>query len=141
MTDRKNKFGFEPLEPPSAPGRTRAPGPMGAAVREAAEDLRQSTDAKVEQRRRNSEDAKALRAAKDDGRLIERVALSEVQTDSLPRDRLDLSDVAVSEAMDELKASIRARGQKEPIEVWRDGAGVLHLKKGWRRLTALRQLH
>ncbi len=140
MADRKNKFGFEPIEAPAAKERTRSPGPMGTAVREAAEDLRQSTDAKVEQRRRNSEDAKVLRAAREDGRLIERVALDAVLTDALPRDRLDLSDVAVSEAMDELKASILARGQKEPIEVWRDGAGALQLKKGWRRLTALRQL-
>lgn len=141
MTGRKNKFGFDPIDAPTTPTRERSPGPMGAAVREAAADLRQSTDAKVEQRRQNSEDAKTLRAARADGRLIERLDIDLIKTDALPRDRLDLSDVAVSEAMDELKASIQARGQKEPIEVWRDGAGELQLKKGWRRLTALRQLH
>ena len=140
MSGRKNKFGFDAIETPSISGRSRSPGPMGTAVREAAEDLRQSTDAKVEQRRKNSEDAKTLRAAREDGRLIERISVDAILTDALPRDRLDLSDVAASEAMDELKASIRARGQKEPIEVWRDGAGALQLKKGWRRLTALRQL-
>ena len=64
MTSRKNKFGFDTIETPAVSGRSRSPGPMGAAVREAAEDLRQSTDAKVEQRRQNSEDAKTLRAAR-----------------------------------------------------------------------------
>jgi ParB family chromosome partitioning protein len=43
--------------------------------------------------------------------------------------------------MEELKASIRARGQREPLELYRDARGGLQLKKGWRRLTALRALH
>jgi ParB family chromosome partitioning protein len=43
--------------------------------------------------------------------------------------------------MEELKASIRARGQREPLELYRDTRGRLQLKKGWRRLTALRALH
>ena len=64
----KNKFGFEPLEPaPSRPARDRAPGPMGAAVRDAASNMTEATEAKVEQRRRNAEDAKAYRAARQEG--------------------------------------------------------------------------
>lgn len=136
----KNKFGIEPLAPSEAPKRSRSVGPMGAAVREAAEDLQASTEAKVEQRRRNAEDAKAFREAKAEGRVMVRLHLAEISMDALPRDRIDLEAVAQADEMEELKASIRARGQKEPIEVFRDTDGALQLKKGWRRLTALRQL-
>ena len=68
------------------------------------------------------------------------LSLSEISTTDLPRDRLDLEDVAASDEMEELKASIRERGQKEPIEVYRDDDGAYQLKKGWRRFTALSQL-
>ena len=138
---QKNKFGFAPLETKSMPvSRDRSVGPMGAAVRETAESLQEATEAKVEQRRRNAEDAKAFRSATQDGLLLQRVLLGDIATDDLPRDRLELDAVARSDAMEELKASIRARGQKEPIEVYRDAGGNLQLKKGWRRLTALTQL-
>lgn len=137
----KNKFNFDPIDPKAASQRkSRSPGPMVAAVREAAENLQESTEAKIEQRRRNAEDAKSFRSAKSDGLVLERIPLSDVQTDDLPRDRLDLARVATSDEMDELKSSIRSRGQKEPIEVYRDDRGGLQLKKGWRRLTALGQL-
>lgn len=137
----KNKFGFAPLESETpAPRRDRTPGPMGAAVRDAAESLTETTEAKVEQRRRNAEDAKRYRAAQDDGLLLIQLPVGNVATDDLPRDRIELESVAVSDEMDELKASIRARGQKEPIEVYMAKDGRYQLKKGWRRLTALSQL-
>lgn len=138
---RKNKFGIEPLNTTSGASRARSVGPMGAAVREAAEDLSASTEAKIEQRRRNAEDAKAYRTAEAEGRVLVRVPLGDISTSALPRDRIDLDAVAQADEMDELKASIQARGQKEPVEVFRDAEGVLQLKKGWRRLTALRQLY
>lgn len=138
---KNNKFGFGPLETPQEPKRDRSVGPMGAAVRDAAESLQEATEAKVEQRRRNAQDARAFRDAQDEGRVLEALPLDEVLTDDLPRDRIDLEEVAAADEMEELKSSIRERGQKEPIEVYRDGAGGLQLKKGWRRLTALRQLH
>lgn len=137
---KKNKFGIEPLAPVGELRRERSVGPMGAAVREAAEDLHASTEAKVEQRRKNAEDAKAFRDAQAEGRVLVRIPLGEISTSALPRDRIDLEAVALADEMEELKASIRARGQKEPVEVFRDADGVLQLKKGWRRLTALRQL-
>ncbi len=138
----KNKFGFAPVETEtdSPARRTRAPGPMGAAVRDAAENLQETTEAKVEQRRRNAEDAKRFRSAQDDGLLLIRLPVGNVCTDDLPRDRIALEAVANSEEMDELKASIRERGQKEPIEVYVGADGRYQLKKGWRRLTALTQL-
>ena len=142
MSPSRNKFGFEPMDPQSpAPKRDRAVGPMGAAVRDAASSLQDATEAKVEERRRNTEDAKSFRAAQEAGRLLEAVPVDAIHTDDLPRDRLELEAVETSDDMEELKTSIRARGQREPIELYRDGQGALQLKKGWRRLTALRQLH
>ena len=138
----KNKFGFAPVDPaPSTTRRPRTPGPMGAAVRDAAASLQETTEAKVEQRRRNAEDAKAFRDAREEGRVLVRIALTEIRTDDLPRDRLELDAVAQSDEMEELKASIRERGQKEPIEVYRDADDAYQLKKGWRRFTALSQLY
>lgn len=138
----KNKFGFAPLdvEAPKSSRRDRAPGPMGAAVRDAAESLQETTEAKVEQRRRNAEDAKRYRIAREDGLLLIELPLADVATDDLPRDRIALEAVASSDEMDELKSSILARGQKEPIEVYVGADGRYQLKKGWRRLTALTQL-
>lgn len=138
----KNKFGFAPLDAEEQkPARARRPGPMGTAVRETAESVTEATEARVEQRRQNAVDAKAYRAAAADGRLLQRLPVGNLGTEDLPRDRLELDAVARSDEMEELKASIRQRGQKEPIEVYRDAAGMYQLKKGWRRLTALRQLY
>lgn len=138
----KNKFGFAPVEDVPERKRTqRSPGPMGAAVRDVAENLADTTEAKVAQRRQNSEDAKAFRAAQEEGRVLVRLPVGNIATDDLPRDRLELEAVASSDEMEELKASIRARGQKEPIEVYIGQDGRYQLKKGWRRLNALRQLH
>lgn len=137
---RKNKFGIEPfITREGTERRARERGPMGTAVREVADSLTETTEAKVEQRRRNAEDAREYRTAQEEGRVLVAVPVDQVRTDDLPRDRLDLEAAAASDEMEELKASIRARGQKEPVEVWRDG-DVYQLKKGWRRLTALRQL-
>jgi len=90
---------------------------------------------------RLSEDARAWRDAEAQGMVLQQLDLDEVHTDDLPRDRLDLNGVAGSSEMSELKASIRERGQREPIEVYIDDRGRYQLLKGWRRLTALRQLH
>lgn len=136
----KNKFGFAPMETKSAKPRDRSVGPMGAAVRDAAESLTESTDAKVEQRRQNAMDAKAYRAAAALGRVLDAIPLGDVNTDDLPRDRLNLEDVAQADEMEELKASIRLRGQKEPVDLYLGDDGRLQLKKGWRRFTALSQL-
>lgn len=137
---KRNKFGFDPVSPEAKPSRARSVGPMGAAVREAAESLTEATEAKVAQRRQNAEDARQFHTAQDEGRLLHAVPLSEIALDDLPRDRLELELVAASDEMEELKASIRLRGQKEPAELYRDASGTLQLKKGWRRYTALSQL-
>lgn len=135
----KNKFGFGPIETAEVKPRRRDVGPMGAAVREAASSMTESTENLVEQRRQNATDAKAFRLAQEEGRVLVAIPLEDIRTDDLPRDRLDLTGVATSDEMEELKASIRERGQKEPIEVYRTENGY-QLKKGWRRITALEQL-
>lgn len=138
----KNKFGFEPIaEQPAKSDRKRSVGPMGAAVREVAESLQESTEAKVEQRRQNAVEAKEFRQAQQEGRVLVNIPIDSIDWDDLPRDRIDLDEVAESDAMEELMTSIASRGQREPIEVYRDGSGRYQLKKGWRRLTALRRLH
>ena len=136
----KNKFGFAPVETDTPTQRNRSVGPMGAAIRDTAESLTESTEAKVEQRRQNAEDAKTYRSAQADGLVLSRVSLSEVHTDDLPRDRMELEAVAAADEMEELKSSIRARGQKEPVELYEGADGRLQIKKGWRRFTALSQL-
>ncbi len=137
-----NKFGFTPIdEDDLKKTRRREVGPMGAAVRETANSLNESTENRVEQRRQNASDAKEYRRARDEGRVLVAVGINEIHTTDLPRDRLDLSAVASSDEMDELKASIQERGQKEPIELYKDSDGRFQLKKGWRRVTALKQLY
>lgn len=118
----------------------RRVGPMGAAIGDVAGNLRESSEKLAEQRRRNLKDAERYREAEGEGRLLVRLPLALIQTEDLPRDRMDLEAVAGSDEMEELKSSIRSRGQKEPVEVYRDADGAFQLKKGWRRLTALRQL-
>ncbi|PVA05213.1 ParB/RepB/Spo0J family partition protein [Thalassorhabdomicrobium marinisediminis] len=141
----RNKFGFGPLDATTTPLKTnskrnRSVGPMGAAVRETAGSLQDSTGALAEQRRKNAADAKAFASARESGLVLERVPLSEINANDLPRDRLDLESVAASDEMEELKASIRSRGQREPVELYRDSRGHFQIKKGWRRFTALSQL-
>ena len=77
----KNKFGFAPVEAPtSGSRRNRQPGPMGAAVRDVAENLQEATEAKIEQRRRNAEDAKTFRQAQGEGRVLYQIDLSEISS-------------------------------------------------------------
>ena len=141
---RKNKFGIAPLETKSmgvAKTRTRPPGPMGAAVREAAGSLQEATEVKLEQRKQNATDAKELRAAREEGRVLERIPLDQVDISDLPRDRMDLDGVLAADEMEELITSIRSRGQKEPAELYEGVGGQLHLKTGYRRLMALKTLY
>ncbi|MDA0990992.1 MAG: ParB N-terminal domain-containing protein [Verrucomicrobia bacterium] len=136
-----NKFGFGPIaEADLSKTRRREVGPMGVAVREAASSLNDSTESLIEQRRQNAAESKEFRKAQFEGRVLSNVGLADVGVDDLPRDRLDLDSVSNSVEMEELKASIRERGQKEPIEIYLSENGTYQLKKGWRRLAALRQL-
>lgn len=143
MNGRGNRFGITPADVQGEIGsrRRRDPGPMGVAVRESAASAQEASEALVEQRRQNATDAKEFRAAQAEGRVLVQIPLDRIATDALPRDRMDLDAVASGDEMDELKASLRERGQREPVEVFVGADGSYQLKAGWRRLTALRQLH
>jgi len=75
--------------------------------------------------------------AREAGRMILSLPLDQIEADYLVRDRM-LSDEAELEV---LMQSLRARGQQVPIEVAALPGGRYGLISGWRRLSALRQLH
>ncbi len=73
--------------------------------------------------------------ARAEGRMVVSLPIAEIARDHLTRDRLRTND----EDMDALTASIRAHGQRTPIEVVAldEGYGLI---SGWRRLNALDSL-
>lgn len=77
-----------------------------------------------------------LARARDEGRLVQDLALEAIDESHLVRDRIALD----GDELEALKASLRDRGQQMPIEVVDLGQGRYGLISGWRRLTALRQL-
>ncbi|MBZ4690956.1 MAG: hypothetical protein JG765_2207 [Cereibacter sp.] len=88
---------------------------------------------------RDSADAGRLRRAEAEGLLVLEIPLAEIVAEELTRDRLRVD----GEEMDELRASIKAHGLRLPVEVFRrEGPGESYgLISGWRRLSAMRQLH
>ena len=78
-----------------------------------------------------------LEAARADGRLAQALPLEAITAEHLVRDRIGVDEGEMAALM----ASIRAHGQRTPIEVVEAGAGRYGLISGWRRLAALRALH
>ncbi|WP_010138051.1 ParB N-terminal domain-containing protein [Oceanicola sp. S124] len=77
--------------------------------------------------------------ARDEGRLIQSLALVEIDTGHLVRDRMFTEE----EDLVALIESLRRRGQQTPIEVVDRGQGAAPrygLISGWRRLAALSRL-
>ena len=111
-----------------------APGPLSAApIAQVAGEA--SASAALD------ELSAAMRAARDEGRLIEALPLDAIDPAYLVRDRM----VQDEEEMAALMASLAARGQQTPVEVValpRPEGGRSHgLISGWRRLTAIGRLH
>lgn len=75
--------------------------------------------------------------ARREGRMVVTIPLSSVDPHHLLRDRVTLD----AGEMDVLKTSLAARGQQTPIEVVQIARGRYGLISGFRRLTALRELH
>lgn len=79
--------------------------------------------------------------ARAEGRMVEVLPLDAIDQGHLVRDRM----VQDFDEMEALRESLRARGQQTPIEVVRlpepRGAQRYGLISGWRRLTALGDLH
>lgn len=73
------------------------------------------------------------------GRMVIDVALDDVVTDYIERDRMAVDDGE----MQALRDSLRARGQQTPIELvaLKDQPGKFGLISGWRRCHALKMLH
>jgi ParB/RepB/Spo0J family partition protein len=82
-----------------------------------------------------------LESARAEGRLIQALPLHSIRRDHLVRDRL----LVDPDEMIVLKQSLRSRGQQTPIEVVDLGPEAeprrYGLISGWRRLTALDELH
>ncbi|WP_172330230.1 ParB N-terminal domain-containing protein [Mangrovicoccus sp. HB161399] len=138
----KSKFDITPgtaRRPAPKPDPDAKPGPMSAAIRETARALDRSEEDLKQQRRRNAEEARQWRDAMDAGLVLLRLPLDLIRADDLARDRSDLAGELKSPEMEELKQSIRALGQKEPVTVQQDGSGY-SLTSGWRRLNALKML-
>lgn len=75
--------------------------------------------------------------ARAEGRMVIDLPLGDVLADHLDRDRLPRAD---DEDMEALRESLRAHGQRTPIEVTPLTDGRYGLISGWRRLTALAAL-
>ena len=118
----------------AAPAPSAAPGPLSTPpIAQVAGETASSAALET-----LSEEMARARA---DGRFLESLPLAAVDAAYLVRDRIGVSD----EEQAALTASLRARGQQTAIEVVDLGAGRAGgrygLISGWRRLTALRQLH
>ena len=81
-----------------------------------------------------------LTEARREGRLVQRLPLDSIEAAWLMRDRAD-PGTAEDPDFTALLDSLRRNGQRTPIEVVETGSGRYGLLSGWRRLTALRQLH
>lgn len=80
--------------------------------------------------------AGAMALAEDEGRVIKKLPLDQVEAQHLNRDRL----VMDAEDFDVLKSSIAARGQQTPVEVLQLPDGRFGLISGLRRIEALKAL-
>jgi ParB family chromosome partitioning protein len=81
--------------------------------------------------------AGALQAARDEGRLVNRLPLEAIDAAYLMRDRMPAED----DEMQALVESIRAHGQRMAIDVVELAPGRYGLISGWRRLAALARLY
>jgi ParB-like chromosome segregation protein Spo0J len=104
-------------------------GGMRAPIADVASEA--SATAALQELSREMQDARAQ------GRMITPLPLAQVRLDHLVRDRIARDD----DDMAALVSSLRDRGQQTPIEVVALAEGGYGLISGWRRCTALMQLH
>lgn len=126
LTPAQPEYLHAPLEVKSAaPGAAPIPTPPIAQV--AGEAAAQAALAEV---------SAELQAARIEGRMVQKIPLEAIDAEYLSRDRI-LSD---AEDLTALVDSIRAHGQRSPIEVMALKDGRFGLISGWRRLSALELL-
>ena len=112
-------------------------GPMAAAISENADALRDQQSTEETIRAENDRLAHELVQLRSEGLVTEQVALADVVTEKLTRDRKAGPDPD----LEELKDSIRDIGLSNPIRLERRADGRFDLIQGMRRLSAYRALH
>ncbi|MEP4979796.1 ParB N-terminal domain-containing protein [Ascidiaceihabitans sp.] len=128
-------FEAEPAPAISTVGETRR-GPMASAISENAAALTERQSVEADIRAENDRLAHEYVALKKDGAIVARVALTDIHTTKLIRDRAASRDPELAE----LKASIQAVGLSNPIHV-EDIGGGYELIQGFRRLSAYQELY
>ena len=106
-----------------------APRPALAPIAQVAGDAAASAAAR--------ELAETMARARAEGRLVLSLPCAAVETGWLMRDRLE---VAAGDDFEALVESLRAHGQRTPVEVAEIGEGRFGLISGWRRMAALARL-
>ena len=114
-------FGESPAPAPTTPARAAPIADVAgeASARAALQELSQT-----------------LTQAREEGRMVLALPLSQIDMGYLVRDRIPTQD----DDMEALLESLRSRGQQTPIEVAPLGQDRYGLISGWRRCTALRQM-
>ncbi len=144
MSRKRRMFDIEMPEEPTAqeprvssldPG-TKRRGPMASAISENAGALNARAEAEAKIRAENDALAHEYVALKRAGLVIRPVALDDVLTTALVRDRKGGPDTDLPE----LVTSIREVGLSNPIRVEARDDGKYELIQGFRRLSAYREL-
>ena len=111
-------------------------GPMASAIAENAESLRSRRETEDAIRTENDRLAHELVRLRKEGLITDRIALDDIRSEMLTRDRAPGED----DEMEELKASIADIGLSNPIRVEPRADGGYELVQGMRRLSAFRAL-
>ncbi|MCF6445745.1 ParB N-terminal domain-containing protein [Nereida sp. MMG025] len=124
------------------PAKSKAGAPIAQVAKETAEALTYADPTARAAQARNAADAETLRKAQADGLVMLDIPLSEIDADSMVRDR----SVMDREALDELERSIAQNGMRLPVEVYALAEGAhptarYGLLSGYRRLFVLRRLY
>lgn len=125
--------GVSPGQSDQADGR---PGPMSAAIRDAAAANNAVASDMRAAEMRSLELAVEFQRLRQSGRVVELVPLDQIETEHLNRDRA----VATPEGLTDLRVSIEAHGLSNPVRLERRDDGRYNLIEGWRRLLAFRAI-
>ena len=141
MTKKRLTFDIDlPEEDPLPVGTVAAPlprrGPMAAAIAENAGSLRERQTIEAEIRAENEALAIEHVRLKRLGLITDLIALDQIETYKLTRDRAMGDDYELAE----LITSIRDVGLSNPIRVEQRSDGKFELVQGFRRLSAYRAL-
>ncbi|MDO6730902.1 ParB/RepB/Spo0J family partition protein [Marinovum sp. 2_MG-2023] len=124
------------MEVGKTPDRGLRRGPMASAINENANSLRDRKAVENSIREENDKLAAEFVRMKREGLITDRIALADVVTERLLRDRKPGAD----DELDELVLSIREIGLSNPIRVEARADGKFELIQGMRRLLAFRAL-